>query len=62
MNFWLVLDAKRWPPAISKEIEWQNESSLPISADILLKTVIQLVNLIISFNAPGIALKYFPGV
>lgn len=44
LNFWLVLDSKTWPPAIRKDISWQEQASLPVKADILLQAVQQLLD------------------
>ncbi len=44
LNFWIALDAKTWPPAISKDISWHEQASLPVKADILLQAVIQLMD------------------
>lgn len=41
LNFWIGLDAKTFPPFITKDIGWHENASQPISAEHLLHTVIR---------------------
>jgi hypothetical protein len=41
LNFWIGLDAKTFPPIITKDLGWHENASQPISAEHLLHTVIR---------------------
>jgi ATP-dependent Lhr-like helicase len=44
LNFWIGLDAKTFPPNVRKDLDWQENASLPVGAEHLLYTVASLID------------------